>query len=87
MLKSSAVRLVSGSISRLVLSRGPVNAMNRQFLIELRNAFETIKAEPSIKAVLIQSDQKCFSAGVDLKFDFDVDSHDQVKDFASLLVR
>ena len=54
-----------GGIATIAMSRPPVNAIDHAFITALNGALDQIdKAKPT--AVVIKSDQKCFSAGADL---------------------
>ncbi len=55
----------SGAIATILMSRPPVNAIDHAFIEALNGALDEIdKAKPT--AIVIKSDQKCFSAGADL---------------------
>lgn len=55
----------TGGIATILMSRPPVNAIDHAFIKALNGALDQIdKAKPT--AVVIKSDQKCFSAGADL---------------------
>lgn len=55
----------AGGIATLLMSRPPVNAIDHAFIKALNGALDELdKAKPT--AVVIKSDQKCFSAGADL---------------------
>jgi enoyl-CoA hydratase len=55
----------TGGIATILMSRPPVNAIDHAFIKALNGALDEIdKAKPT--AVVIKSDQKCFSAGADL---------------------
>ncbi len=55
----------AGGIATILMSRPPVNAIDHAFIKALNGALDQIdKTKPT--AVVIRSDQKCFSAGADL---------------------
>ncbi|MBI3316340.1 MAG: enoyl-CoA hydratase/isomerase family protein [Candidatus Omnitrophica bacterium] len=59
---------VEEAIATIKLNRPPVNALSRDFLREIDQAFDAIGQDPKIKAVVIASAiQNVFIAGVDLK--------------------
>ncbi len=51
----------------LTLSRAPVNALNAAYLAELETAFDDFDRDSAVRALVIVSDLKVFSAGMDLK--------------------
>lgn len=59
---------VEDGIARVTLIRGAeLNTMNRAFWSELITVFDAIDADSSVRAVVIASTGKHFSAGLDLK--------------------
>lgn len=54
-------------VAKLTLNRGPVNALNTPFLKELGACFTTLANDEDVRAVILQSPFKVFSAGLDLK--------------------
>jgi enoyl-CoA hydratase len=55
----------SGAIATILMSRPPVNAIDHAMIAALNRALDEIeKVKPT--AVVVKSDQKCFSAGADL---------------------
>ncbi|MCG8493756.1 MAG: enoyl-CoA hydratase/isomerase family protein [Sneathiellales bacterium] len=54
-------------IARLTLNRGPVNALNTPFLEELNTCFKLLSKDEEVRAVILESPFKVFSAGLDLK--------------------
>ncbi len=59
---------VEDGIARVTLIRGAeLNTMNRAFWSELITVFDAIDADTSVRAVVITSTGKHFSAGLDLK--------------------
>lgn len=57
---------LEGSIAKLTLTRGKVNAINELVAEELRDNFEDILNDHAIKAVLITGDGGFFSFGLDI---------------------
>ena len=58
---------VDGAIARVTLNRPhELNTMNKAFWTELITVFEAIDADPAIRAVVIASTGKHFTAGLDL---------------------
>ncbi len=58
---------VLDKIGYLSLSREPVNALNREMVQEITQCAEFIAKESNISVLVIQSNQKIFCAGADLK--------------------
>ncbi len=58
--------LTSG-IVRIRLNRSPVNALNADFLMDYAALLEELAADISVRAVILTSPFKVFSAGLDLK--------------------
>ncbi|HEV8131040.1 MAG TPA: enoyl-CoA hydratase-related protein [Acidobacteriota bacterium] len=56
----------SDGVARFVLSRPPLNVLNISMLSELNRALESLADAPDIKVLVFSSDQKAFSAGVDI---------------------
>ncbi|HVP37769.1 MAG TPA: enoyl-CoA hydratase-related protein [Candidatus Saccharimonadales bacterium] len=62
------VRLaVEDHVARVELDRPPVNALNRPFVAELREAAVALGGRPDVWVVVVTSRQRAFSAGADLK--------------------
>ena len=60
---------VDGHVAHLRLNRPQeLNTMNEAFWTELIDGFEAIDADPSVRAVVISSTGRHFSAGLDLKW-------------------
>ncbi len=53
-------------LARLALHRGKVNAINTEVLGELRTAVEELRADPSVRAVVLTGHGKFFSFGLDV---------------------
>ena len=58
---------LEGGITRLVLNRPPVNAFNSAFLDLMSAHLDTLQADITVKAVILSSNSKVLSAGMDLK--------------------
>ena len=63
------------------LNRGKVNAMNTQFLEELRSTVQTFQADDTVRGVIITGQPHFFSAGLDLIELYDYD-HAQMEEFS-----
>jgi enoyl-CoA hydratase len=58
---------VEGAVARVTLNRPTeLNTMNRAFWREIIEVFEAIDADPSVRAVVLDSTGKHFTAGLDL---------------------
>ena len=55
----------SGDIAIATLSNPPVNALDAEFLREITEGFESLRAS-NVRAVVLTGDGSCFSAGADL---------------------
>ena len=61
-------REMHGPVARLVLSSPQnVNALSREMIAALRDAFTAIAANDSVRAVILAAEGKAFSAGHDLR--------------------
>lgn len=56
---------ITGAIATLCMSRPPVNAIDTDFITRFEDALADIERQHPV-VVVLQSDQKCFSAGADL---------------------
>jgi enoyl-CoA hydratase/carnithine racemase len=54
-------------IAHIILNRPPVNTYNSAFLDQLATMLDQLKTEDSVSAVILSSNSKVFSAGMDLK--------------------
>ncbi len=68
---------VEEGIAVLSLNRAPVNALNPGFLKELESKLTDIDADSSIRAVVLTSGLKVFSAGMNLKEAIEFSDADQ----------
>jgi enoyl-CoA hydratase len=58
---------VEGAVARVTMNRpAELNTMNRAFWREIIEVFEAIDADPSVRAVVLASTGKHFTAGLDL---------------------
>lgn len=58
---------IEESLARITLNRPPVNVLNIAMMKELNSAFQILQSETGVKLVVIDSQGKAFSAGVDVK--------------------
>jgi enoyl-CoA hydratase/carnithine racemase len=58
---------IKNHIARVTLNRPPVNALNREFVAELINTAEKLKANEDVWIVAVRAEGKAFCAGADLK--------------------
>ena len=58
---------IGGGITRITLNKAPVNALSAAFLMDFAALLEDLAQDDSVKAVLIDSAFKVFSAGLNLK--------------------
>ncbi|SDC07560.1 enoyl-CoA hydratase/isomerase family protein [Ruegeria marina] len=56
-----------GGIAELVLNRGPVNALSALFLLDFAGILAELAADDDVRAIVLSSSFKVFSAGLDLK--------------------
>ena len=56
-----------GGLARITLNRPPVNILNIEMMNEINSALETLQSNRDVKGVVIDSQGKAFSAGVDVK--------------------
>lgn len=54
-------------IVELQLGRGPVNALSAEFLMDFAEMIAGLGRDPEVRAIILKSPFKVFSAGVDLK--------------------
>lgn len=58
---------IDGSVAHVVLNRPPVNALNREFVLELLSLGQSLSRKKDVWVVSVRSALKVFSAGADLK--------------------
>lgn len=72
----------AGGVVELNLNRAPVNALSARFLMEMATQLDDLAQDSAVRAIVLTSDFKVFSAGLDLKeaqaFDLPA-QHDIVK--------
>ena len=64
-------------ISQIMLNRAPVNALSTDFLMEFSDTLDQLAADTSVRAAVISSPFKAFSAGLDLKETLEFDRDDE----------
>ncbi|MDT3994962.1 enoyl-CoA hydratase-related protein [Mammaliicoccus fleurettii] len=64
------------------LSHGPVNALNEEVLAAIIKAIETQGFDDNVKVIVIKGNEKCFSAGADIKSFPNLTKHERL-DLAS----
>ena len=58
-----------GAVARVWLNRPEVrNAFNEELIAELRQTFESLAGDPSLRAIVLGSRGKAFCAGADLSW-------------------
>lgn len=67
MSKNWKLEDIGSGVHVMTLSRAPVNAVNPAYLDELDKAFIEIGENDAVQALILNSDLKVFSAGMDLK--------------------
>ncbi len=67
----------AGGVTILTLKRAPVNALNPDYLSEIEATLSAIDADSSVRALVLTSGLKVFSAGMDLKEAIDFTDADQ----------
>ena len=58
---------IGDGIAKLILNRSPVNALTPSFLKRVAQVLDQLEGDENVKAVVISSSLKVFSAGLDLK--------------------
>lgn len=68
-------RMLDEGICELQLGRGPVNALSAEFLLDFASKIKELSKQDDIRAIVLTSPFKVFSAGIDLKeaLDFDIE--------------
>lgn len=74
------VKRHDGGVVELVLNRAPVNALSAPFLQEFEKRLADLSAEDAVRAIVLTSPFKVFSAGLDLKEaqGFDIPAQDAI---------
>ena len=57
----------SADLARLILRRAPLNYMNRELLESFQAAIESLGDSPPCRALIVESEAKAFSAGLDIQ--------------------
>lgn len=68
---------LGGGVARLTLNRAPVNALTPAFLDAFARVLDDLAAETDVRAVILDSARKVYSAGLDLKAAQEFDAADQ----------
>jgi enoyl-CoA hydratase len=55
-----------GGVAILRVNNPPMNALSRALLAKLRDVADAVKADPSVKAVVVAGGEKAFAAGADI---------------------
>lgn len=58
---------IIGNVMVLTMGRGPVNAINREWIDGFDAVLDDLEQRPDIAVLLVRSSQRVFSAGADLK--------------------
>jgi len=74
---------VEDSVAEIILSRPPLNLIDRQLTEEYHAALRVADADPEVKVIVLSGEGRGLSAGVDLKFLESFDSV-QMKEFLRL---
>eukprot|EP01104_Vermistella_antarctica_P009738 TRINITY_DN2526_c0_g1_i1.p1 TRINITY_DN2526_c0_g1~~TRINITY_DN2526_c0_g1_i1.p1 ORF type:complete len:271 (-),score=52.68 TRINITY_DN2526_c0_g1_i1:541-1326(-) len=64
--KHFALTLRPNGILRVALDRPKVNAMSSELLVEMKQVFEAATEDSAVRGIIVASNQKAFSAGLDL---------------------
>jgi cyclohexa-1,5-dienecarbonyl-CoA hydratase len=54
-------------LARIIFSKPPLNIFNTQDLIDIENILQDLRNQKDLKLIVFESDQKVFSAGVDIE--------------------
>ena len=58
------------NVVRVAFNRKPVNALSTQLWKEMQKIFEHLHADRDVRAVVLNGEGKCFTAGLDRAFTF-----------------
>ena len=72
------VEIAEDDVAVMTLNRAPVNAINPEFLNVIAEQLSDLEANPSVRALVITSAFKVFSAGMDLKEALNFSNQDQL---------
>ena len=78
--QSLSIRAHGDGIIELQLGRAPVNALSAEFLMEFADEITRIGQDDEVRAIILTSPFKVFSAGLDLKEaqDFDLEQQQAI---------
>ena len=71
------IKIANDGVAVMTLNRAPVNAVNPEFLDLIAKKLNDLEANPSVRALVITSAFKVFSAGMDLKEALNFSNEDQ----------
>ena len=80
---------INSDIGIISIDRAPVNAINHDLILELKNALDSFKQNESISGVILEGREGIFSAGLDITYLFPKDREYIErfwKDFSSILI-
>ncbi|GAB1611839.1 hypothetical protein HB162lentus_04830 [Mammaliicoccus lentus] len=60
------------------LNNGPVNVLNEAVLNQIIGAIEEIGFGNDVKVIVIKGNEKCFSAGADIKSFLELSKHERL---------
>ena len=58
---------VEDTIARITLNHAPYNVLTVPMMTEMAQSIESLNGRPDVKAILMSSSQKTFSAGISLE--------------------
>ena len=64
---------INSDIGIISIDRAPVNAINHDLILELKNALDSFKQNESISGVILEGREGIFSAGLDITYLFPKD--------------
>ena len=73
---------IEEQIALLTINRPPVNALNRQTLLELEAAFDTVAANADVRVIIITAAGELFSAGADIKEIKELEGYEEARELA-----
>lgn len=74
------IRALDHGVAEMSINRGPVNALTPNFLANIAAELDGLEADADVRAIVLTSPFKVFSAGLDLKEaqDFDLDQQNAI---------
>lgn len=86
--RAPAIRVgwIADGVTELVIDRPPINALDRQTQIELGAAVRTLAGDERVRAVVVRSEGRAFSAGADIK-EMATMSDEEMRAYAVLMQR